>query len=260
MCGKGSDAEAGLGLGITRRRVREDGRGGSGEGVQVVSAVLVVCRVAQGDFGEGDVRAVEGGAEGGVAVEEVLEVEDGGVAHRRGSEVLEELGVRGVQGLQGVALVLDEGPGVAELGELVHGAGEQVGGGGEDLVAVGGLVVGAVDVHGAGAADAVAYEGGPFGGACLAAEFDELGDGVGVQEAEVRGFDLPALVLACAGELGEVDGQEGPVDEDVDEVVDELGEDEDRAVGLVEEGGCGGEDVVGARRPDIEVLSDLGQV
>lgn len=118
----------------------------------------------------------------------------------------------------------------------------------------------AMDVYRAGAADAVSDKGRPFGGSRLAAQFDELGDGVGVQEAEVRGFDLPALVLSRPGELGKVDGQEGAVDEDVDEVVDELGEDEDGAVGLVEEGCCGGKDVGGAGGPDIEVLPDLGEV
>ena len=56
-----------------------------------------------------------------------------------------------------------------------------------------------VDVHGSGGTDTVADEGGPFYRGGLFAEFDEFCDGVCVEKTEVSGFDLPGLVLACAG-------------------------------------------------------------
>lgn len=61
-----------------------------------MAAILVIGWMPQCDVGEGDVRAVKRGAERGVPVKEILEVEDGGVAHGRGGEVFEELCVRSV--------------------------------------------------------------------------------------------------------------------------------------------------------------------
>lgn len=81
-----------------------------------------------------------------------------------------------------------------------------------------------------------------------------------MEKTEIRGLDLPGLVLACSGKLSEVDREEGSVYEAVDEMVDEFAEHERCAIGLSKEGIDGSEDVLRPRRPGIQILTDLGQV
>ena len=205
-----------------------------------------------------DVRPVEKLAQVAIPIEEILQVKDRAVPHRIARQALDELAMTPVDRLQRLPLMLHATPRIPQLVQLLHLPAQELRRGREDLALLAALVVGAVHVDRAGGADAVADEGGPFDGGALLAQLHELGDGVGVQEAEVRGLDLPGLVLAGSGEFGEVDGEEGPVDEAVDEMIDQFAEDEGCAVGLAEEGIDGGEDVLGSRGPDIEILSYFG--
>ena len=81
---------------------------GSGR-VEVVSGVGFLCGVDE-DVGEGDVCSVKGLTKVAVPVEEIFEVENGGVAHRVASEGFDEFGVAAVDRLEGLTLMLDGRP------------------------------------------------------------------------------------------------------------------------------------------------------
>lgn len=118
----------------------------------------------------------------------------------------------------------------------------------------------AVDVNRAGRADAVTDECRPLDGRGLLPEFHQLGDCVCMQEAHVGSLDLPRLVLAIARKLRQIDREERPVDQAVYQMIDELAEHENGRVVLAKEGVEARENVLGARSPYVQVLSDFRQV
>lgn len=80
-----------------------------------MSGVCFLGRVDE-DVGEGDVCAVEGLSEVAVAVEEIFEMEDGGVAHGVAGERFDEFRVAAVDCLEGLTLMLDGRPCVSKFG------------------------------------------------------------------------------------------------------------------------------------------------
>ena len=161
------------------------------------------------------------GRQTGIPIQKVLQVKDGRKAHGTGGQRAHQLRMTGVDGLQHLALVLDAGPVGPQPGQLVHLPSKKLGAGRKHL-ALTALVVHAVHVDGSRRADAVPDKGRPFDQRGVAGQLDELGNGVGVRKTQVRGLDLPRLVLAGATQLDQVNGQERAVDQTVDEMIDEL--------------------------------------
>lgn len=206
---------------------------------------------------EADVRPV--GGQTGIAIEKVLEVKHRRKAHGTGGQVADQLGVTGVDGLQHLALMLDAGPVGPQPGQLVHLAGEELGTGRKDL-ALATFVVHAVHVDRSRRADAVPHKGGPLDKGRIAGQLNKLGDGIGMRETQVSGLDLPGLVLAGAAQLDQIDRQERPVDQTVDEMINQLAQQQDGALGMAKQRFHRRKNVLGARGPDVQFLTDFRQV
>jgi hypothetical protein len=80
-----------------------------------------------------------------------------------------------------------------------------------------------------------------------------------MQETHVRGLYLPRLVLARHGKFGKINREKRAVYQAIDQVVDELAEHQDSGFGMSKQSIQAREDVVRARRPDVEVLPYLGE-
>ena len=95
---------------------------------------------------------------------------------------------------------------------------EELGAHGEDLAFLS-TVVGSMDVNGARRADAVAYKGGPVDDGGGSAYLDQLRNRVRMEEAQVRRFYLPGLVLRGPRQLGKIHRQKGSVYEAVYQMI-----------------------------------------
>lgn len=119
--------------------------------------------------------------------------------------------------------MLDSGPDISQLGELLQFPRQEFLTRREDL-AILAAIMSSVNVDGAGSRNAVSNKCRPIQNLRSLTNLDQFCNCVGVEEAEIRSLDLPRLMLRCPRKLCEIHRQERSVDQAVDEMVDELAE------------------------------------
>lgn len=165
-----------------------------------------------------------------------------------------------VDSLQGVALVLNASPDIAELAKLLHFPREKVGCGAENVhLSIGTLlaIMSTVNVHCPRRADTVANKCRPLNVASLLSKINQFGDSISVEKAHVGRFNLPRLMLSISGKFSKINWEEGSVDETMNQVVDQLAEHQHSRIGLSKKGVKAGEDVLCSGSPNVKVMSDF---
>lgn len=132
----------------------------------------------------------------GIPIKKVLEMEDRREPHWSSCKGSNKIRMAGGQGREEIAMMLYTGPRLPQPRELVHFSRQKVRTGCKDLAIAAPVVMHAVDVYCACDGKTVSHKVWPLDARCMTGELDELGNGIGVREAQGCSFDLPALVLA----------------------------------------------------------------